>query len=197
VAASIGRSGPTPRTPGTPRSHSPAPPAQRASPFELDPQHLAAQIGRGFAAVLRQQGGSLTLRMEPASLGALKIRMDLDAGRVEATLEATSDRARRLLDDSLPALRSALEAHGLSVERLDVRLAESGPSLRDGDAAERQGSFETAPDSDGGAAWYAGRDGPGSEHPWAADAAEPMVAPDGIGVGSGGAPVILRLDTVA
>lgn len=183
----------------------------RPRSFETDADQVAAQIGRGFAAALRQQGGTVTLRLEPGSLGPLRIRMDLDAGRVEATLEASSDRARRLLDDALPTLRSALEAHGLSVERLEVL---GSPSLRDGSAAERQGSLDTGVHSNGGAGTHGGDDErtPGSEHPAGADGVrgrEPLAGdaaaiaagllwtPEGIGVGAGGALVRLRLDTVA
>jgi Flagellar hook-length control protein FliK len=187
-------------------------PVATPRPFELETRPFADQIGRGLAAAIRQQGGTVTLRLEPDALGSLKIRMDLDAGRVEATLEASSDRARRLLDDALPALRSALEAHGLSVDRLEVLGGPSpnGPSLRDGTGAEGQDSpVHTGPGLDGGPAGGSEEGAAGSEHPMGETRrpegfgraemmmAEPMWTPEGLGVGAGGALVCLRLDTVA
>ncbi len=182
-------------------------PVASPRPFEVEAKPFADQIGRGLAAAIRQHGGTVTLRLEPDALGALKIRMDLDAGRVEATLEASSDRARRLLDDALPALRSALEAHGLSVDRLEVL---GSPSPRDGMGAESQGSpANTGPGPDAGLAGGNDERAAGSEHAAGETRrpeglgrdetmmAEPMWTPEGLGVGAGGALVYLRLDTVA
>ncbi len=202
-----GRSNSAVRSSGPVRSADAQVPVPRARPFETVADHVAAQIGRGFAAALRQQGGTVLLRLEPDSLGTLRIRMDLEAGRVEATLEASSDRARRLLDDALPSLRSALEAHGLSVERLDVRLAERAGGGQGQDA----GGPGIGPDTDGGAGPHDGVDdrSPGTDYPagargsdrlacdTAAIVAERWWTPEGVGVGAGGALVRLRLDTVA
>ncbi|MFM9996043.1 MAG: flagellar hook-length control protein FliK [Phycisphaerales bacterium] len=175
----------------------------------LDP--LAGQVARGLAAALRQNGGSVTLQLEPAALGALKVRLRLDAGRVEATFEAANDPARRLLDGALAGLRSALEAHGLAVDRLDVKLAERAEWL----GQDAQGPGVGPEPHAHGSADQSGGDRPsGSEDPeagghartkrWFAErstapqfAAEPVVTPEGVGVGAGGALIRLRLDTVA
>ena len=107
-------------------AHGRAPsPSSLARPFQFDHQKVLAQVGRGLAAVLRRQGGVVTLRLEPAALGRLKIRLDLNQGRVNATFRVENESARQLLESSLDALRSSLELRGLSVERLHVDLREA------------------------------------------------------------------------
>ncbi len=162
-----------------------------------DQEQIAAQVGRGFAALLRHEGGSVTLRLEPQSLGALTVRLDLDAGRVEATLEATTDQARRLLNESLGMLGQALEAHGLDVERLDVRLAERSqhaewPAAGDGDrgGATEGGTGERSALSERQGVVV-------HDAPALKESVEPVWEPTEIGIGEGGALVRLRLDTVA
>lgn len=85
---------------------------------------FAEQLERGFAAVLRQNGGSLTMRLQPEALGELTIRMDLKPGQVAAAFEVESDQAQRLLGSRLSALRSALEARGLNVDSLTVEVSQ-------------------------------------------------------------------------
>lgn len=96
---------------------------------EAQEKTVDAQAVRGLAAVLRQKGGNVTLRLAPESLGDLKIAMKLDGTSVWASIEATTETARQLLDDQRDTLRGALEAHGLKVERLEVSAVK--PEARD------------------------------------------------------------------
>jgi flagellar hook-length control protein FliK len=96
------------------------------------------------------------MRLQPEALGDLKIRMSLEPGKVEASFEVQSDQARKLLGTSMDSLRSALEARGLEVARLNVQVAEP-PCPTD------------AGQSFGGADAHGGRSG--SEHPGTDDAA--------------------------
>jgi hypothetical protein len=64
------------------------------------------------------------MRLQPQALGDLTINMNLQPGSVGATFTVASAQARDLLQDHMTLLRSALEARGLDVERLDVRLAQ-------------------------------------------------------------------------
>jgi flagellar hook-length control protein FliK len=73
---------------------------------------------------MRQNGGSLTLRLKPESLGAMTIRMDLQPGQVAASFEVQSDQARELLNGNMTSLRSALEAKGLNVDSLTVHVSD-------------------------------------------------------------------------
>jgi len=86
----------------------------------LRKQSFQAQVGRGLAAALKQKGGVVTLRLKPETMGQLLIRLELDGGRVRASFQADHASARDLLASSMDALRTALEARGLTVERLQV-----------------------------------------------------------------------------
>lgn len=140
------------------RSAKTPPPAQQAKQTEDD---FAAQLGRGFSAVLRQNGGTLTLRMQPQELGDLTIRMDLKPGQVAAEFEVGSDQARQLLTDQMTSLRSALEARGLSVDKLTVHLSEQPTPEALANRAELGTNGGTL---DGGASGRRGNR-PGVEHP--------------------------------
>lgn len=122
----------TPAAPGaslhteSPRMSSPALRAMLTpTSAAAEPQDgMDAQALRGLTAAIRQGGGSVTLRLQPESLGDLRVRVDFGEGRVGATFQVESEQARQLLEQSLSHLRSALEARGLEVGRLDVRVAE-------------------------------------------------------------------------
>lgn len=174
---------------------------------ERDPGAFEAQLGRGLAAALRQGGGTVTMRLQPEALGDMKIKMDLEPGRVAARFEVATDQARELLDKSMDTLRSALEARGLDVERLEIRVADRA---MDG-AGATTGEHEK-PSGFGGAGGDGGQARAGSEHPAQAGGMAGMPPgspgseepPDpGSGpivesrIDAGGARVWIRLDAVA
>ncbi len=91
-----------------------------------DPDHdpFTARILRGLSATLNQRGGVLTMRLEPPELGQLRIQMTITQGTVSAEFQAATPQAQALLERSLAVLRSALQGHGLTVERLTVHTAQ-------------------------------------------------------------------------
>jgi flagellar hook-length control protein FliK len=86
-------------------------------------QATVMAANRGLDVALKQQGGSVQLRLSPESMGALKVEMTISRGVVAATLQASTPEARDLLTRNIETLRSSLEAKGLSVERLSITLA--------------------------------------------------------------------------
>lgn len=119
----------------------------KAAELEAQGKPVEAQAVRGLAAVLRQKGGNVTMRLAPETLGDLKVTMKLDGAQVWASIEATTDSARQLLEGQRDSLREALEAHGLKVERLEVSAVkhESGSEprrtgVKDHAEASQQGS---------------------------------------------------------
>jgi len=73
----------------------------------------------------------VVLRLQPESLGELRVQVGLDGESVTARFEATTAEARDLLHASLATLRSSLEARGLHVEKLHVQLASPLPLAAD------------------------------------------------------------------
>lgn len=80
-------------------------------------------VARGLQTLARQKGGSLVMRLDPPSLGPLRLDMRMEGGRVTVLMTAASESARALLRDNLGSLRTALEDRGLAVDRLAVESA--------------------------------------------------------------------------
>jgi flagellar hook-length control protein FliK len=97
----------------------------------------------------------MTMRLEPPELGALRIQMSLNGPVVSARFVATTPEAHTLLERNIAALRSALESHGMQVERLSVHLHQpsggSGPGAGgDGGGASQQEGGGQRHDAAGG-----------------------------------------------
>ena len=118
VSLPAGSLSPTNTTTGvTKELPTPSTPTRSADPSN-DP--FTARILRGLSATLNQRGGVLTMRLEPPQLGQLRIQMTITQGTVSAEFQASTPQAQALLERSLAVLRSALQGHGLTVERLTV-----------------------------------------------------------------------------
>ena len=102
-------------------------PAPSLGTVDADPAFNAA-VQRGLAAAVRQQGGTLTIKLDPPTLGKLTIRMTIDQGKVEASFDAQTAQARDLLIENASTLRAQLRSRGLTVERLEVIGAASAAS---------------------------------------------------------------------
>ena len=104
------------------------------------------------------------MRLDPPSLGQVKLEMRMDAGRVTVLLSSASESARSLLRDNLGSLRQALEDRGLAVDRLAVETAgrssegTSNPrSEHRGDGQDARGGQDTADRQDAGEGRSRGR----------------------------------------
>lgn len=169
--------------PAGPGPTGPRLPIVREAPLPRQPataeQHLPlGQVARALAAALAKDAGpdgerSIMLRLEPESLGQLRVVVTMQGNTVAARFEARSEQARDLLDRSLATLRSSLEERGLHVDRLHVGLAAADPA---GAQPARPLSGEPSP------AWNAGHEPSGD---WSG--ADQSSAHDGTGSGHGGA----------
>ena len=93
-----------------------------------------AQVSRGIEAALRHDGGSVTLRLKPDTLGALRIDLQIHQGEIAARFHASTREAHELLTSHLSSLRASLEAKGLGVRSVDVQTptdARGGDTPRD------------------------------------------------------------------
>ena len=91
----------------------------------VDGDRFTAGVMRGLSAMLNQRGGVMTMRLQPPQLGDLRVQMTIARGVVTAQFHAATPQAHALLEQSLVVLRSALEANGLTVERLTVHLMQT------------------------------------------------------------------------
>jgi flagellar hook-length control protein FliK len=130
AGASADASKSAPHAPGVP-APAPAPLSHAAQPSDAmttlqpsvapearpTPPPLTA---RALGVVAKQQGGTLTMRLDPPSLGDLRVTMTIERGSVVADITPSTRVAHDLLSNGLTALREALERQGLHVERLSV-----------------------------------------------------------------------------
>lgn len=192
-------------------------PHPRPSFWKPEQGEFSRQLERGIQAVLRQQGGSVTMRLRPDSLGDLRIQLNLSGGDVTARFDAREESARRLLEQSVDQLRSALEARGLRVGRIeiaspeqgDARMAHDAPSERreastGGAGQNEERAAQDAPhrESRGRHDQDAGRTGPSAWRPTDNSHQSETGTLDGWGVSAlGGAGVglhiVMRIDTLA
>ena len=120
-------------------------------------------VGRGLETLALQRGGTLTMRLDPPSLGQLKLEMRMDGTRVTVLLTSASESARSLLRENLGSLRMALEDRGMAVDRLAVesaaRTGDSGSNHRSEHRGDEQarGGQEAADRQDAGEGRSRGR----------------------------------------
>ncbi len=103
-----------------------------------------ARIARGLQNAVSQKGGAVTLRLTPPEMGTVRIQLQIQNGTVNAQFHAETESARSLLHQQISHLRTALEQHGLNVERLGVHTmhSASGSSLHQ----QSQGDTDTRSD---------------------------------------------------
>jgi flagellar hook-length control protein FliK len=179
-------------------------PAPRTEP-------AAAQFSRGLSAALRQGGGAVTLRLHPENLGDLKIRLEMEAGKVAAQFRVETAQARQLLDETIGSLRTALEARGLEVQSLSVHVAERtspAPEARGqpehswdqgagGRGSPEQGGQQNAGGGGGAAHQHGARQRHGAYASGPAGTPPGPLEPIARALGASGGGGLLRLDAVA
>lgn len=115
------------------------PVAGSSRPATFVDQPPEAQIARGLAQVLRQRGGSVTLKLNPEALGEVRVQLELHGSNVAATLRASNDTARETLSKTSDTLRKSLESHGLHVTELRVVGPEPTSNSESANASSQNG----------------------------------------------------------
>jgi flagellar hook-length control protein FliK len=73
-------------------------------------------------ASLARGGMEIHLRLHPESLGEVRVQVRWDGGTLSARVEAATPAARDALESGAPALRAALQEHGISLDRLSINM---------------------------------------------------------------------------
>lgn len=98
-------------------------------------REVQATALRAMQLSLSENGGNVTLRMNPGDLGVLHAKLTVQDARVNADFIATTDVARDLLNQSVDTLRSALETRGLSVDSITISGPEGQSTVHSGQDA--------------------------------------------------------------
>lgn len=99
-------------------------------------REVQATALRAMQLSLTGNGGDVTLRMNPGDLGTLYAKLTVQDARVNADFVATTEVARDLLNQSVDALRSALETRGLSVDQITISGPEGQSTVHSGQDAQ-------------------------------------------------------------
>src|SRR5206468_12515124 len=87
------------------------------------PRRTVAEQIVGQVANVRHEGRqSMSLRLDPPELGAVRIDAVLDGRHVSLEIRTEHAEARAMVDGSLPAIRQALEDRGFVADQLSVQL---------------------------------------------------------------------------
>lgn len=114
----------------SPRGGATAGGSNRAAQATGRSEAFAARVSRGLAAAISRGAGDVTLRLNPESLGFLRVRLEVRPEGVAARFEASTDAARRLLAQNSETLRAALEARGWESAEIRVALLEEADASR-------------------------------------------------------------------
>ena len=143
-----------------------------SAPREATNPAFGAQVSRGLESALRADSGSVTLRLQPAALGALRIDLRVEGGHVMAQFQASTREAHDLLNAQMTSLRAALEAKGLSVRSVDVQPPTPGAGADGGrnwgSGSQHTGAhgapFGAQSEAGAGGSHFGGREDPGRFH---------------------------------
>lgn len=112
-------------------------------PLKTTPQALPEDLGKTLAARLPDTGRTLTVELEPASLGKLTIRMTYEAGRAAVSIMATNPKTLELLNEKAAEIASILEEKtGQETVILTQQPHEQEQYQEDKDGAAKRGEQE-------------------------------------------------------
>ena len=124
-------------------------------PVGAEEQANVVRVVRGINSVVQQNGGTVTLRLQPSGLGFVRIELRILDGMVQASFQTEHESVRILLNHQMSQLRLALESHGLSVDRLNVQTMQPEDSTTDTNHQEEapndgrsRGTFDSGSDED-------------------------------------------------
>lgn len=101
------------------------------------PQSMASQLA--FMQVHRQS--SAELQLNPAELGGLHVKLEVDNGAVNASFVCQHQAVAELVQDAMPRLRDAMQQGGMQLAQTSVSTGDfSQQSASQGSSAQGQGS---------------------------------------------------------
>ena len=122
---------------GPARSAGPAAPFHAELRVPVGSDDFAPALGARLSVLVRDGIEHAQLKLNPAELGPIEVRIDLDGPRAQVDFSAAHASTRQALQDAVPALASALRESGLTLTGGGVF---EQPREQRGDAAPRPGS---------------------------------------------------------
>ncbi|HOX05745.1 MAG TPA: flagellar hook-length control protein FliK [Planctomycetota bacterium] len=115
----------------------------RAEPA-VDRQRLLDQVVRSARLHMDRGLSRFEMRLDPPSLGRVKVVMDLKDGALSISFKVENQAVKDALQDGLAQLREALNVQGLAVDGVDVQGSGGGPA-HDAEGRQDPATMGTAP----------------------------------------------------
>jgi flagellar hook-length control protein FliK len=80
-------------------------------------------ISSGIQNLTPQGGGEMKIRLKPDHLGELSVRVMTHGNHVGLQIQASDDKAKKILEESISHLKESLSAQNLTLGQLDVTVA--------------------------------------------------------------------------
>lgn len=109
------------------------------------------QVVRVLRSRMSERQSHVTIRLDPPSLGAVRISMDVNGRELALRIDSETHLAHRLLTDQSDELRSVLEANGIRLERLEIHPPSAGETREAIDGHAERPVPEQQGDSSGSA----------------------------------------------
>jgi len=91
-------------------------------------------------AMTNTSGGSMTMKLNPESLGALRIQMTMHQGDISLQFHANSEEAGSMIRESLDGLRSTLAAQGFKLDQVTIHSLNRGQGSPSGQHYQQDGN---------------------------------------------------------
>jgi len=85
-------------------------------------------MSTGIRNLSAQGGGEMRIRLKPENLGELHLRVVSQGGEVGIHIQASDDKAKKILQDSLGSLRDGLASQNLTLGKVAIEVAQTGAS---------------------------------------------------------------------
>jgi flagellar hook-length control protein FliK len=134
--------------------HAPARSADTAAPFTGSPtptpnlhgDNFDDELGARMSWLADQKIGHAHIKLSPADLGPVEVRLHLNGDQVNASFSSAQPEVRQALENSLPRLRDMLGQHGFQLGQADV-----GQQQQQASQNARQGGGSNGGNAGGGA----------------------------------------------
>jgi hypothetical protein len=80
-------------------------------------------IGTELRSMTQMGGGEMRIRLRPDHLGELSVRVNTSGNQVALEIQASDEKAKRIIEDSVSYLKDSLASQNLTVSRLDLTVA--------------------------------------------------------------------------
>ncbi len=83
-------------------------------------------MSTGIRNLSAQGGGEMRIRLKPENLGELHLRVVSQNGEIGIHIQASDDKAKKILQDSLGSLKDGLAAQNLTLGKVAIEVAQAG-----------------------------------------------------------------------